>query len=343
MKPQKPTQKDIAKLAGVSQALVSLVVSDASAPVAREARLRVLDAAQKLKYKIRGRRRKFNDRKLLAYIRPAIKRSESIDEGLYDAYESFFGLIQNSLVEKTYAAGFEMIERPYTNPTEITHWLIEWGAEGVFWHSDDKNLAGWIADRYPTVQINRHLKIKADSVLSNQEEIVLLAIGHLRRLGHHRIALLSQERTDFAVRERDRAYTAYMRRHKLPCYMDLMHERDLNKILAYLTERPKDGPSALILGDFQALILQEGLRRKGFSLPKDLSMVGIDNVYASRFSAPRLTSIDIQIEEIVDVALALMKSRIEGKIKASQKIQISPRMVVRDSVFSMTASQAPAA
>ena len=335
MNPQKPTQKDIAKLAGVSQPLVSLVLSEASAPVAKEARERVLEAARQLGYPpLRGRRKKSHrSRKLLAYIRPSVERSNQTDYRLLDSYDDFFNQIQNLLVEHAYAAGYEMIVRPYARPVEVTHWLIEWGVEGVFWHSNDELLAQWISARYPTVQINRHFRINADSVLSNQEEIVMQAIHHLRGHGHERIALLSQSRTDTAVRERNRTYLAYVREHGLPCYEQWMCEEDLDKIADYLATRPSDGPTALILGDLQALHIQGRLRKAGLSLPEELSMVGIDNISAAEFSNPRLTSIDLQLQEVINAAMSVMASRIENASGATQKIEVSPRLVVRDSVF----------
>lgn len=332
MSTRKATQKNIAKLAGVSQSLVSLVLSEAAAPVAEKTRKHVLDVARKLRYPLCSRRKKPSGRSLLAYIRPSVERGSKFDGPALDACDQFYIQIQNHLVEKAYVADFEMIVRPYAHPVEMTHWLIEWGVEGVFWHSNDLTLAGWIAERYPTIQINRHLKIAADSVMPNQEEIVMQAINHLRQNGHERIALLSQARTDTAAQERNQTYLTCMRQHRLPTYDEWMNEKDLDKIADILLERSPSGPSALILGDMHALYLQNKLRHAGFSLPEDLSMVGIDNISASEFSNPRLTSIDLQIEEIVNAAISAMTSRIKGASGAMKKVEVSPRLVLRDSV-----------
>jgi LacI family transcriptional regulator len=343
MSSRKPTQKDVARLAGVSQPLVSLVLSEAAAPVAKEARERVLEAARQLGYPLlRGRRKNSRrSRRLLAYIRPSVERLNQDDHRIFDSYDHFYDQIQNLLVEQAYAAECEMIVRPYTRPVEVTHWLIEWGVEGVFWHSNDETLAQWISERYPTVQINRHLKIQADSVLSNQEEIVLQAIHHLRQQGHQRIALLSMDRTDTAVRERNRTYLAAMREQGLPCYDALLREPDLDKIAAYLGTRPTDGPTALILGDFHALQMQARLHRAGLSLPEEMSMVGIDNISAAEFANPRLTSVDLQLREVINAAMSVMTSRLGNAPGATRKIEVSPRLVVRDSVFRREGKPAP--
>jgi len=305
MKTKKATQKDIARRAGVSQSLVSLVLSEASAPVAAETREQVLVAARDLGYPLGRREKKSRGRRLLAYIRPLIKREQKFEGPLLDSYAHFYDVIQNCLVEKAYAAGFEMIVRPYTRPAEVTHWLIEWGVEGVIWHSEDTSLAEWIIPRYPMVQVNRHSGIPADSVLPNQEEIVRLAFNHLQENGHDRIALLSQGRTDTAVRERNQTYLACMKEKNLPPYEKWIPLEDLDHIADLLITRDPSGPTALILGDMQALYLQKKLRTAGFVLPDDLSMVGIDNVSASEFSHPRLTSIDLQIPDIANAVTFL--------------------------------------
>jgi len=333
MKTKKATQKDIARRVGVSQSLVSLVLSEASAPVAVETREHVLAAAQDLGYPLGRRQKTFRGRQLLAYIRPLIERKQNFDDQLLDSHDHFYDAIQNCLVEKAYAAGFEMIVRPYARPDEVTHWLLEWGVEGVIWHSEDTSLAEWITARYPMVQVNRHSGIPADSVLPNQEEIVRLAFNHLRRNGHDRIALLSQARTDTAVRERNQAYLACMKEHHLPAFDQWMHLNDLDQIADLLLARDPSGPTALILGDMQALYLQNKLRTAGFVLPADLSMVGIDNISASGFSHPRLTSIDLQMKEIADAVVSAMRARLNRTSGAMNKIEVSPRLIQRESVF----------
>ena len=331
MSTRKPTQCDLAKAAGVSQSLVSLVMGESSAPVAKETRQRILDAAKRIGFASKVKRRKTRESKLLAYIRPSLEIRGLEHQDIQNSYIQFYNHIQNSLVEQTYAAGYELIVRPYSQPADLTHWLIEWGVDGVFWHSSDESLARWIATRFTTVQINRHLRIPADSVVPDQEGVVLVALNHLRQLGHKRIALLSFSRTDDVTRLRSRTYLEYMRENRLASFEDWIAEGDVEKIIRMLAGRSPQNPTALIVGDYSALVIQQKLRQIGFSLPGDLSIVGIDNVSASNFSNPRLTSVDIQIEEITRVSLSLMMSRINDTESAFQKIEVSPRLVVRDS------------
>jgi LacI family transcriptional regulator len=332
MNSRKPTQNDVAKAAGVSQSLVSLVLGESGAPVSKETRMRILDAAQRIGFCAKTRRRKGRNRKLLAYIRPALESEQPENRNIHDSYIQFYNHIQNSLVEQTYTAGYELIVRPYSLPADLTHWLIEWGVDGVFLHSSDESLAKWIASRFTMIQINRHLRVNADSVVPDQEDIVLTALNHLRQFGHERIALISHARADFATKLRNRAYMEYTRVNKLPCFEDWIAEDSIDKIVDMLAVKSPQAPTALIVGDYSALLIQDKLQRIGFSLPKDLSIVGIDNISASQFSSPRLTSVDIQIEEITHASLSQMIFRLQDPDTAFQKIEIRPKLIVRDSV-----------
>jgi LacI family transcriptional regulator len=332
MNSRKTTQNDVAKAAGVSQTLVSLVLGESGAPVSKETRMRILDAAQRIGFCAKTRRRKGRNRKLLAYIRPALETEQPENRNIHDSYIQFYNHIQNSLVEQTYAAGYELIVRPYSQPADLTHWLIEWGVDGVFLHSSDESLAKWIAPRFTMIQINRHLRVNADSVVPDQEDIVLTALNHLRQFGHERIALISHARADFATKLRNRAYMEYTRVNKLPCFEDWIAEDSIDKIVDMLAVKSPQTPTALVVGDYSALLIQDKLQRIGFCLPKDMSIVGIDNISASQFSSPRLTSVDIQIEEIIHASLSQMKFRLEGQIGAFQKIEIRPKLIVRESV-----------
>jgi len=78
----KVTQSMVAKESGVSQTLVSLVLSNASPPerVAEETRKRILEAANKLGYAVKGSAKR---KRTLALILPFVSREESLDPSIY--------------------------------------------------------------------------------------------------------------------------------------------------------------------------------------------------------------------------------------------------------------------
>lgn len=338
----KPTQKDVADEAGVSQTLVSLVLNKAPMEVAEGTRNKILEAASKLGY---ISRKKKSDRmtgrkgKVFAYIRPFVRRDQHQEHWIYDAYDEFYDRIQNSLVEAVYRSGASLIVRPYQQATELTHWLIEWGVDGVFWHAFDEELLQWVSGRYPVVQINRNLMVEADSVSTNQEESVMLSMDYLYARGHERVAFLPNHPVkDNLWKLRTRAYFEHAERKKKPVFKEVAlfegaGQQDLMDLFFSLMKLPQENrPTAVIASDHISLRLMKQAIERGMSLPQDLSIIGIDNIAAGAATRPGLTSVNQRMDEVVRIAVELMLNRSEHPQSAYQKIFVTPTIVERASV-----------
>ena len=78
--------------------------------------------------------------------------------------------------------------------------------------------------------------------------------------------------------------------------------------------------------------MARALREAGISVPKDISLIGFDNLPAAAHSDPPLTSIRVSNKEIGSAAIALLKERIETPQKPSSKVMVSGELVDRQSV-----------
>lgn len=287
MKRKRATQSEIAKVAGVSQALVSLVFTNADVDIADSTRSRILKIAEEFGYRPRKGAR-MGRGKVLAYIRPVVTRGQH-DEWVYDTYDEFFDRIQNQLVEAAFAAGYNLIVRPYTETAEITHWLSEWEVDGVLWHARDQKLLEWISTRFPVVQINRHDLVNADAISANQEELITLAMEHLRAKGHSRIAFIPVSPvTDNLWKLRSRAFDNYVNEHGMPSCRVFSHVSGevADQLLDLVANEDRETPTAVIVPDMRALQLIRRARERGIDLPGSLSIVGVDNVSAGMHSEP---------------------------------------------------------
>jgi len=335
----KPTQKSVAKEAEVSQGLVSLVLSGADVEITEATRIRILETAKRLGYSPKKKTPIVAKRvvpskrgKILAYIPPIVGRDVPLDHSIYDAYDEFYDRFQNRLVELAFKKGYVLIVRPYENPTELTSWLIEWGVDGVILHTSDKSLGEWIAKRFPMVQINRRLVSESDVVVPDQEEMIAIAMKHLWQNGHRRIALAASSMADYSLNRRKQAYFDCARRMDLRAYEEFLSCESVDEIASMLFDKNPERPTAIIAGDPSALMLQKEAFKRGLSLPADLSIVGIDNISADIFGHPPLTSIDIQMDEIARAALSLITARLKEPTLAFQKIEITPKLIIRESV-----------
>ncbi len=333
------TQREIAEKANVSQALVSRVLSGSSIDVGEETRLRILRVAQKLGYTPRAKRVAPAKRgKLLAYIQPLVARGAHQEDWIYQTYEEFYQTIHAEMLTVAHASGYALMAQPYTDAASLMQWLTEWNVDGVFWHARDEVLLQWIADRFPTVQINRHDAINADAVSSNQEELILLALDHLRAQGHQRIAFMPQSPVkDRLWMMRTRAYEDYCERHRLPMFTEEMARlsgfppEEAARFLEWVAAGG-EAPTALVLTDHNALRLLKIASERGVEIPRQLSLVGIDNVSASPHTSPPLTSVDPCMSEIARVAVGTLLERLEHPGANPRKVLVSPRLVCRSSV-----------
>lgn len=334
---KKATQQDVAKACDVSQALVSLVMSGNPVDVAEATRQRVLEAAKRLGYTPKKNAGLAKRSRIMAYIRPLVERGHHEDHWIYDSYEEYYNRIQNQLVEEAYRVGYSLIVRPYTETNELTRWLLEWNVDGVFWHADDSTLAHWIARRFPMVQITRSVVINACAVSTNQEELISLALDHLRKNGHRQIAYLPTKINDPLAKQRNRAYEDYMKVHGLVAInVPLTNEstfQEAEESMFALLDRPEEfRPTAFLMGDHSALYFLKEAVKRGIRLPDELSIVGIDNISVTAFSHPALTTMDTRMPEVARVAMELLCRRIKESDLNPQKIFITPKLIVRESV-----------
>lgn len=338
MKTRKPTQKDIAEKAGVSQGLVSMVFTNAPVEIAEETRARILEVAKELQYRSRTAVR-VKRNKLLAYIRPVVVRGHHQENWIYDAYEEFYNRTQNYLMNHSMANGYNLMVRPSTQDSELEHWLEEWGVEGVFWQERIYQPLEWITEKYPVVQVNRHALVQADAAYTSSEEMIVLAMEHLQRKGHSRIHFYPMEPVnDKLWLSRAKAYKDYIHEHGMPlCGKQSPRiEEYAEQLCGFIRAGNKEAPTALITSDHTALRLMKELRERGLELPRELSLVGIDNISGCSHSVPALTSLDLCMNEVSRIAVELLINRIRNPHAPHRKVSITPRLVERESVADLT-------
>lgn len=330
------TQKDIAKAANVSQALVSLVLRGASeGEISAENRERILSTASKLGYQARQKGGGSKGR-VLGCVYPMVARGEHEEESLFMAYEDFYHRLRVYLEEVAMDHGFTVVAHAGADRDSLARWLDQWGVEGVFWCVADNEVGEWIMSRMPLVQVARRNLFNADSALGDSAEMVNLGMRYLFEQGHRNVAYISKNiREKYQAQQRMRAYDDFVEAQGLP-NLNLgdvsLEDGWLDKIVAVLRGSKGVVPTALLAPDAHAFLIQKRLLQEGFLLPDDFSVVGIDNISACDFMHPALTSIDCEPRGVAESALYLMVKRLESPDAPARKIEISPRLIERESV-----------
>jgi LacI family transcriptional regulator len=90
-------------------------------------------------------------------------------------------------------------------------------------------------------------------------------------------------------------------------------------------------PDAVIaINDILALGAQKAFKERGFSIPKDISLAGYDDVIFSSISDIPFTTVRQNIPEIARLSVELIVGRIVGIPQQEHQILITPELVVRD-------------
>ena len=91
-------------------------------------------------------------------------------------------------------------------------------------------------------------------------------------------------------------------------------------------------PTAIIgLFDELALTVMEEASRIGFSIPRDLSVIGFDNIAAAAYAPPGLTTFDALIRECAREAAAMLVDVIENPVQPPRTKLVQPVLTARAS------------
>jgi len=84
--------------------------------------------------------------------------------------------------------------------------------------------------------------------------------------------------------------------------------------------------------DLMAIGAMKELQRNGIAIPRDISVVGFDDIPLARLVTPPLTTVAQPAYEMGVEAVNLIKKSIEGEGGMESKIILPTRLIVRESV-----------
>ncbi|MDO0931109.1 LacI family DNA-binding transcriptional regulator [Streptomyces sp. DG2A-72] len=114
--------------------------------------------------------------------------------------------------------------------------------------------------------------------------------------------------------------------------MEAYHWQDGARAATALMRRPSPPDALLCLNDHMALGALRALHEFGRTVPGDLDVVGFDDIEASRFSVPSLTTVAPDKQEIARAAVALLLERIDEPDAGPLQDHVAGhRIIVRES------------
>ena len=326
------TIKDLARTADVSISTVSRILNG-SPGVAEDKRARVLAAAERLGYQPNA-------------AAQGLVRGRSMTIGVLtqDIASPFYNEVARGIDAGFGGSGYQPI---YVNG----HWQLQDESAAITALTRRQVdglivLGGRLSDlqlrelhaRSPLVLVGRRVPGLEDACLSvDNVQGAFLATTHLIRLGHRRIGHVTGLPSQRDAVDRLEGYRLALAEAGLPFDPRLVFEGDFSETAGILAVEHWLGQGAglsaiFTANDQMAYGARLGLYRRGIRVPDDVSLVGFDDLPASQFSLPPLTSVHQPLFEMGEQAARLVLHRLRHPEQALAPPDLPLTLSVRESV-----------
>jgi DNA-binding LacI/PurR family transcriptional regulator len=325
--------KDVATLAGVSTATVSHVINNTRF-VSDATKRRVLGAIENAEYapNIHARNLASGQTRTLGLI-------------ISDITNPFFPDLVKSIQEKALELGYDVVVLNTNYESErdarYVQRLLELRVRGVMILTTEMDLSviSRLSSQKITVVFLDIGKVgpHTSNIRVNYEKGVHQAVEHLLGLGHRQIAFVSGPVHFKSAQIRRRAFLGSMKKYRASLHTEPViyegdfklesGERAVKEFLAL-----KSRPTAIIAAnDLMAVGAMRELGRVGLRVPKDISVIGCDDIWLARLTDPPLTTIVIPRAEIGIAAVEAVLLNNSGKTNAGREIRINTQLRIRES------------
>ncbi len=334
----RPTMTDVARIAGVSQSSVSLVLNEMTgARISQATRNRVIEAARQVGYALPAARRTPQQnvtRTTIAYLIDEISTSPhpvvNMDGARDAGWEA--GLLVATHVTRSNAELESATIRAIKQDPSVM---------GVIYSTifTREVVLPPALDGVPTVLLNCYTKDRRHySVVPAEVSGGFAATQYLIERGHRRIAFINGEAWMDAAADRLRGYRQALATADIPFDRTLVLNGDWLPLAGYhntleLLRRPKRPTAIFCANDLMAVGALEAAAEQGLSVPEDVSIMGYDDQELARYTHPPLTSLVLPNYEMgrraaeVLIALAL-----QDKQARPMMIKIDGPVVERSTV-----------
>jgi DNA-binding LacI/PurR family transcriptional regulator len=319
---KRATLADVAARAGVSRALVSIVIRDA--PGASTAtRERVMRAAEELGYRpdVRARLLARSQSKLIGTVFGMAGTFHfDVLDGLYTAAEE---------------RGYELILSALTHSRgeqRAVQSLQDFRFDALIMIGPDVEKPS-LAGKVPLVLVGWHVDDPAvDSVRTSDAQGMTLAVDHLVERGHRRIVHVDGGDGTISKSRRDEFLRA-MAAHGLKSEARVL-TGGLTRLEGYTAARtmldsPRLPTAVIGFNDEVAVSVLEACLHAGQRVPQDISIIGFDNSFASKLPHVRLTTVSQDPQLIAKLAVDRAIARVEGGPIGERDIVLEPTLMVR--------------
>jgi LacI family transcriptional regulator len=330
---------DVARLANVSISTASRVLNESPHPVSDEKRTRVLQAAQSLNYSPS------------ALAKAMVTGSSNIVGVIVgDATDPYFAQIVRGVEDMARRHGYLVIvcNSDRHPPVEVSYLnaLNDYRVDGVIF------AGGGLDDEKYLLAMNKVLKVFQERkaicislgrhnfpsypVMVDNQQLIHTAVDHLAGLGHTRIAYISGPRLLTTTSLRLVGYRGAVQEHHLQQDESLILDGDYKVESGFRAaarvHAMRDKPTAVLASnDLMAIGCMSKLLELGYHVPREISVMGIDDIPFASIVQPSLTTIALPMYELGKVGMECLVRIHRGEDLDSAGIVLPHKLVVRQS------------
>lgn len=306
------TIKDIAKVAGVSHTTVSRALND-SASIRPETKERIQQIARELNY-------------VTNYSAKSLVHQKSYTIGLY--FSSMHQSTSASFLKDVLTAVTQQVGGRYhisVNALDMLDSFISVTPQrfdGIILmsqsDSDDPFIYHVKQKELPLVVINRQLEDNGVvNVVASDRLGVASAIDSAVELGHRRIGFIGGNRSYRSSIERKAGFLDGMFSHDLPVPPDYLCEGDYSissgrKEMGKLLRLPMPPTCVFCANDDMAIGAIKACYAASLEIPKDISIIGFDDISFATYTTPALSTVHKPLVEISRRGTEMLLNMIEG-------------------------------
>ncbi|MEY9865465.1 LacI family DNA-binding transcriptional regulator [Peribacillus sp. RS7] len=323
---------DVAKLANVSPATVSRVLRQPDL-VSEDTKQKVLQVIEEMNYKPHMIASQFRTKetKIILVVVPDITRP---------FFSEVLRGIEHTAVENGYQVILGDTENDIEREKEYIDLLYKKQADGAVLLTARMNRESLenLSNQFPIVLACEYVDgldiptVSIDNVSSARK-----VTEHLIKLGHTRIAHITGPMNIILSRDRLGGFQQAMKNHHLKVNQELIQEGgdysiesgydQMMKLLS-LEKRPE---AVFVFNDEMALGAVKAIQDHGLSVPKDIAVVGFDNLKIASIFHPHITTIDQPKYEIGKKATNLLLTLMKGGTVEKKKFVMKDELIIRES------------
>jgi LacI family transcriptional regulator len=332
------TSQDVADRAGVSRTTVSLVLNNVpGVQITKATRQRVLIAAEELNYVPDAAAQALASRQSQIIGLILIRTPHQI------AADSFLTQTLDGLIQSIHRQGMRLmidIVDPKHQKETYLQLVRAKRIDGIILSGpriDDQALTELEQVEFPTVLLGQMPGSWFSCVDVDNRAAAKTAVAHLLNLGHTHIACITNAPVTYtAARQRLKGYRQALEQAGVAYDESLVRYGEFDTESGYdqmsnLLESGISFTAAFVASDTLAYGAKAAIREHGLRIPRDIALVGMDDLPLSRYTDPPLTTVHLPAVDLASTASEILFQILQEEQPEQRQVILDTHLVVRQS------------